>query len=173
MMISCSPKSEDELYLNHLASFNSFGSVIYFTVVTVKNINTKKVKEICISSNFLSGALHIEYNIEHSESGYKKLKKIISKNRDRYFEFSNENALRNISWYEYDLDKFEMIKRTTNIDSLAIAIKKDKRLELGRCDRIEYRMYAHLLFNKGILTKFNSCLTNGNLYYADRSKIPN
>lgn len=116
--------------------------------------------------------MNIEHNIEHSYPASKKLIKMIRKNIDRYFEFSNEKALNNIGWYEYDLDKLEIIKRSTNIDSLAIAIQKDDRIDLERCDRIEYSMYAHLLFNKGILTTHNSCLTNGYLFYADRNKIP-
>jgi len=115
--------------------------------------------------------LHIEYNIESSDSGTKKINRILRKNTDRFFEFAKPKALENIGWFEYDLDKFDLIKKTTNVDSLALVLTKESMVDLGRIDRIEYRMHAHLLFNRGILTTYNSCLTNGNLYYTDRNKI--
>src|SRR5688572_32798984 len=58
---------EKEKYLNFLAAVENSSTFSYFTVITVKDLNTAVVKEICVKGNFLSGAVHTELGIGYDK----------------------------------------------------------------------------------------------------------
>lgn len=134
-------------YTNYakLINFKGNTSTHSYVVVSIKNLNTKEIKEICTYPDFISGALKIENKKYDVES--------LIQNKERYFEFKDTAALNNIGFNSYsknDLDKF---KNRIKFDSLVklIVRKEYPAVDFGE-NHNELNMYAHLLFNEGIMS---------------------
>ena len=116
-----------------------------YVVVTVKNLITNEIKEICTEAPFLEGAIYIE-------TGISSYSTICDDYPNRYFEFSKDSALYNISFdlytkieleeYEKHLDLPQIIKEISNRELI------DKTFS---GDRKEQIMFAHIMFNNGIM----------------------
>lgn len=152
-IISCNkskPKKEfkSELdsikYINFRKLIDIGGTFNPFIVITVKNLNTNEIKEICTKNNFLRGALKLELKD-------KNINKILQ-NKNRYFEFKDTIALNNIGFKSYNLTEFEEFKNNKNIDSLIFRIQKKMPLNLSFKDDNDMLFFAHSIFNKGIMS---------------------
>lgn len=158
---------KDELYLNYVAAVKNPSTFQYYLVIKYKNLNTNEVREICTVGDFLSGALHHEYNIDYDNPGAKKVLSIALKNKRRYFEFKNDNAIKNLGGETYTIKELKQLEQKVNFDSITAHVKKTKRWSVG-LRRKQLIMYAHALFNRGILTGQNGCV-GGSLEYVDRN----
>lgn len=121
----------------------------YFTVIKAKNLNTGEIKEICTKGNFVSGALHIELKKDYSPRGEKDVIEFMKKHKDRYFEFKDQKALENISFYEYNPTSIN------KIDQIVAAIKETKHFSYRLPDN-EMKLLAHALFERGFMTGENN-----------------
>jgi hypothetical protein len=157
----------NEQYLNFLAAIENSSTFNYFTVIKVKNLNTGVTKEICTRGNFICGALHIELKAGYDEKGGNKVLEFAKTKKDRYFEFSNNKALKNISFFDYDASQLSKVDSKYNLARAVISIKENKKFALTLTDK-EMRYFAHLLFNKGYMTGESSCI-GGTLKYVDRT----
>lgn len=123
----------------------------YYVVVTIKNINTGEIKEICTESSFLEGALHREYKMDYSHSFN------LDSATTRYFELSKDSALWNISFDLYTQEELQLYKSTLNIDSIINILKEKRHLPIQfppySIDNKEQIMYAHIMFNNGIMMR--------------------
>jgi hypothetical protein len=156
---------EEEKYLNYLTAINNhIVGFQYYTVIKVKNLNTGEVREYCTLGNFLCGALHMEYQLDYDLAGMRKGDSIATAHKDRYFEFRNDSAISNISAWKYSMTELAQLEQQVNFDSLAKEIKKSGEWMLPSNDDREMVMYAHALFNRGILTGINVCETEGLVY---------
>lgn len=126
-------------------AFKVESSAPYFVVFTVKNKNTGEIKEICEESSFLEGALHTEFKKDYSYCFD------MTKYKDRYFEFANQEALDNISFSKYDYKELDSLRYTFNVDSFMYTVKNNtaERFTFGRGNA--QKMTAHILFNYGIV----------------------
>ena len=163
-------KSRDELYINYVAAINNAGTFQYHVVIKLKNLNTGVIREVCTQPDFLEGALHLEYNLDYDYNARTKIKKLAIKNKDRYFEFKNYSAIANVGVEDYSIAELEKLEKEVNFDSIVRIIKKKKDWAI-RLDEKELIMYAHALFNRGILTGENNCL-GGKLIYVNRNNPP-
>lgn len=113
-----------------------------YVVVKVKNLKTGEMKEICVTSNLLMGALRLEAG-ENPIQDYKKNTKL-------YFEFLKDSALSTIGFNEYAVQELKSFQMHLNIDSFVDQIK------LGKIQSLEYdnnkKYFAHTLFNHGVVT---------------------
>lgn len=126
-----------------------------FVVVKVLNKNTGKTKEVATFGNFLKGAIHLEYNIDYSEQGVKKVNEFLLKSKGRNIALSNNEALNNIGFNSYSEKELRLF---------------GKRVEEGKYNyqnNIEMTMLAHILFNKGIKSSENNCFGGKLIYQAD------
>lgn len=163
-------QQEDELYLNYAAAIKNESTFQYFLVVNVKNLKTGLTREYCTKGNFLIGALHMEYNISYNNKGTSKVDSIAIMNKCRYFEFKKSKAIRNIGGDSaYSIDELTQLEKEVQFDSIAAEIRKMGKWSMRIWDDKTMLMYAHALFNRGILTGENSCF-GGTLYYVDRNK---
>lgn len=138
-------------YSNYIKLLDFGGGTLNpYVVVTVKNLNTGKTKEVCTTTNFLSGALFYEF-------GKWNDKKLLS-NKQRYFEFKDTTAISNIGFNSYSEKDLEEYKKKIKFDSLIKLNKKGYPYVTFDGNHNELNMYAHLLFNKGIMSTHNSCL---------------
>ena len=161
-------KLENEKYLNFLAAIQNNSTFSYFTVIKVKNLNTGAVKEICTKGKFVDGALHSELNADYDTKGEKKVFEFVKSKHNRYFEFRNKEALKNISFFDYKTTLVRKIQARYNINKVITIIKEKKRLSIRLSDD-EMKAFAHVLFNKGYLTGESDCW-GGALEYVDRTK---
>ncbi|WDO12822.1 hypothetical protein MH928_16045 [Flavobacterium sp. WW92] len=168
--ISCKVKQNDELYLNYIAAINNGSTFQYHLVIKLKNLNTGEIREVCTEGNFLQGALHREYDLAYDEEGVEKAIKLAIENKKRYYEFKNDSAIINIGSEDYTMKELEKLEKKINFDSLATQIKAKKKWAIA-LDNKEMMMYAHALFNRGVLTGENNCM-GGRLYYIDRDNPP-
>jgi hypothetical protein len=150
--------TNEELYPNYLKSVKNESTFQNFLVVKVKNLNNGEVREYCTQGNFLKGALHRELNLGYSKEESAKVYQIAINNKERYFEFKNDSAIWNISAYHnYTMKELSKFKNKIEIDSLVYKIKNGVELGISISNDTEMKMYAHALFNKGILTGENNC----------------
>ncbi|MGI4872884.1 MAG: hypothetical protein ACRYFX_17125 [Janthinobacterium lividum] len=154
-------ETNENLYLNYLRAVKTHSSTFqYYLVVRVKNSITGLTREYCTMGNFLLGALHREYNLGYDSKSEAKAYKMAIGSRYRYFEFKQDSALSNISSWDYTMSDLVVFEKKHNLDSLAIAIRHKGKWHISRSDSI-MTLYAHALFNRGILTGENSCFSDG------------
>ena len=156
-------------YFNYikLLDFGS-GTLAPYVVITVKNLNTKEVKEVCTYTDFLRGAISHEYGELNDE-------KRLRNNKQLYFQFKDTAALNNIGFDSYSSEDLKKFKEKIKFDSIYPLIAKKKHLYIHFGEKHnELNMYAHLLFNKGILSVHNNCFCAFQIiddkYLEDRKK---
>ncbi|HTN21286.1 MAG TPA: hypothetical protein VL125_12465 [Pelobium sp.] len=136
--------------VNELTKFKMFCSALdndstepNYIVVTVKDKNTGKTKEICTEAPFIMGAVGQE-----TGNGNIDLKNY----KSRYFEFSKDSALMNISFDLYTKNELDAFKRKINVPNIVQQVKNGiLKSETFIGDRKEQIMFAHLMFNNGIM----------------------
>jgi hypothetical protein len=146
---------EGKLFSNYKKAVKNESTFQYFLVVHVTDLNTGTTREICTKGNFLDGAIHQEYGLGYDENSIRKAERIALNNRTRTFQFKNAEAIRNLGLDRYSMDDLKDFEQRTSIDQLAKKINKTWKKTL--LDDKEMLLYAHSLFNRGILTGENSC----------------
>jgi hypothetical protein len=157
---------QTEEYLNFLSAIQNESTFSYFTVIKAKNLNTGEIKEICTKGNFVSGALHIELKKDYSPRGEKDVIEYVKKHKDRYFEFKDQKALENISFYEYNPASINRIEKKYKVEQIVAVIKETRHFSCSLPDN-EMKLLAHALFERGFMTGENNCF-GGTLEYVER-----
>jgi hypothetical protein len=150
---------------NYLSAVNNTSTFQYFVVVTIKDPATGQYREVCSKGNFLLGALHREFGLGYSEKDCRKIHDIAVLQRERRFELKKKSAIANLSISDYSIAAFEALEHKVNFDSLANAMRLSGQWEMAFDSDSLMNMYAHALFNRGILTGENSCF-GGTLEYV-------
>jgi hypothetical protein len=158
---------EEVKYRHFVMALENFSTFNYFTVVTIKDLRSNKVKEICTKGNFLSGAVHRELGAGYDSSGQIKALTWAMSKKDRHLEFRNPKALDNISFFDYDPQLVQVVQKKCNFKAIESQIKTTKHFSI-RLDDKEMKAFAHILFNMGYLTGESSCW-GGDLVYVDPS----
>lgn len=167
-LFSFTKDENDLLYQNYAkAVINNGDTFQLHLVIKVKNLNTNEIREICAQGNSLQSAIHREYKIDYDNKGLAKALKIALKNKSRYFEFKNDSALSYLGIKDYSENDLKELEHKVNFDSLAKAIKEKQNWSIY-LDNKELIMYAHALFNKGILTGENNCF-GGKLIFVGQN----
>lgn len=157
MLFSFRSDKKDLLYLNYSKAVTNGSTFQLHLVIKIKNLNTNEIREICTQGQQLTFAIHDEYKIGYENKGIAKIYKIALKNKARYFEFKNDSAISSLHLKEYSENDLKELERKINFDSLANTIKNKQHWSIY-LDNKEILMYAHALFNRGILTGENNCL---------------
>lgn len=124
-------------------AINNLSTAPNYLVVKVKNQKTGEIKEICTEAPFLEGAIGQEtgkWNLNCKNS------------KSRYFVFSQDSALRNIDYDLYTKSELDSYSKTINLNDIVHQIKighLTSKIFTG--DRKEQVMFAHLMFNNGIM----------------------
>ena len=145
---------EDKLYSNYKKAIKNESTFQYFLVIHVTDLNTGQTRDICTQGNFLKGAIHWEYNLNYDDNSNKKVENIALSNKTRTFKFKNVAAIQNLGLDQYSMDYLREFEEKNNIDKLT---KEINEAWTKRLDDKEMLLYAHSLFNLGILTGENSC----------------
>ncbi len=158
------------IYKNYVYAVTNDGTFQYFLVLNVRDLNTGIIREICTKGNFLDGALHFEKKMGYDSVCKKDIEAFQIENKQRYFEFGDSVALRNIGLQEYSIEDLNKFEEMNNIDSLALEINKRGSWRHAIYDDKTMLLYAHSLFNRGILTGENNCF-GGTLVHIPELRI--
>jgi hypothetical protein len=117
-----------------------------YIVIRVKNLKTGIIKEICTEAPFLLGALERELGQSNFSLNCQKYK-------SRYFEFRNDSALWNIDFDLYNTTDLEKYAKTVDIKKAVQQVRGGTLSSIGfpPHDRKQQRMFAHLMFNNGVM----------------------
>jgi hypothetical protein len=116
-----------------------------YVVIIVKDLHTGEVKEVCTEAPFVSGAIG-------RESGKPFSGDPCNKYPDRYFEFSNDSALWNIGFNAYTMAELDSFALTIDIQKIVNQVKsEDLSGKTFMTTRKEQIMFAHLMFNNGVM----------------------
>lgn len=138
----------------------------YYVVVTIKNKNTGETKDVCTVAPFLRGALEWEHGTEFNMDSIST----------RYFELSNKKSLDNIGFSDYSIADLELYRESLDVDSLVKVLREkkhfEKYFEQEACARGEQEMFAHVMFDYGIMTRLG-CETSSYCYTVlyDSTKV--
>lgn len=161
---------EDENYLNFIYAYENRGTFQYFLVAKIKNINTGEIQEICTKGSAFRSALFLEFKPKNSKHHVSENDSIVKNNTERYYEFKNKKAISQL-WIRYSMYELAELEKEINFDSLAVKIRQQKDWRIENLNDKLMTMYAHALFNRGILTGENEC-RGGALHYIDRKNNP-
>jgi hypothetical protein len=102
---------ETKKYKMFCAAIANLSTAPNYVVIIVKNLNTGEKMEFCTEAPYLIGAVTRETGVKTYELDCKKYK-------DRYFEFSNDSALWNISFGFYSKADLDAYTKTINIPDI-------------------------------------------------------
>jgi len=157
------PISEEQKIKMYCAALENFSTAPNYVVVTVKNLNTGEIREICTEAPFLEGAITRQtgkdtYTID--SISYVLRSTVCDDYPNRYFEFSKDSALWNISFDLYTISELEEYAKTINVEKIVQKVKEGKlqektfgidKKQTWQATRKEQIMFAHLMFNNGIM----------------------
>ncbi|SDX59035.1 hypothetical protein SAMN04515617_10533 [Collimonas sp. OK242] len=75
-----------------------------YAMFTLIDDATGQARTGCNGTNFLKGAIQIEYKIEYDSEGSRKIKDLILSNKDHVYRFKNQKALANIAFTYSETD---------------------------------------------------------------------
>ncbi|HWZ03124.1 MAG TPA: hypothetical protein VNX40_05890 [Mucilaginibacter sp.] len=141
------------------SSFANNSTAPNFVVIIATNKLTGKTKEICTEAPFVEGGL--ERNTGNAKS---------QRYKSQYFYFNTKPALDNIGFNEYSYDDLIQYGQTKKIREIVkMVLKNDEEQEINfQGTRKEQFMFAHILFNNGILST-RGCIA-GNLMTLRKAK---
>ena len=171
--------SETQKFKMFCAALENQSTAPNFVVVVVKNLNTGEVKEICTEAPFVEGAIY-------RQTGKFSFSTDCNDYPNRYFEFSADSALWNISFDLYTISELEKYATTIEIYKIVQQIKNGKlrsitfgfdeekqtwKKQTWEETRKEQRMFAHIMFNNGIMMTRGCVAGNvSELYVFDETK---
>jgi hypothetical protein len=141
-----------------------------YIVVTVKNLNTGEIKEICTEAPFIKGAIY-------RQTGKFSFSADCNDYPNRYFEFSNDSALLNIRFNLYTVYELEQYTKKLDVEKIVMQVRKgilkekvfcaETKEEWKECNKQQI-MFAHIMFNNGIMMT-RSCIAGNvcKLYIYD------
>jgi hypothetical protein len=141
-MIEIDEYTKQEMFCMAL---NNSSTAPNYVVLNIKNIKTGEIKEVCTEAPFLSGAIYKEYGKFPDKIDCKK-------NKERYFEFSKDSALWNINYNLYSKVSLDSFAKTINVEEIIKLVKNGKlKSKTFKNSRKEQIMFAHLMFNNGVM----------------------
>ncbi len=164
-------KETDYLYSNYVEAINNDSTFQFYLVIQYKNLNTGEIREICTQGNALKGAIHREYQLlDYSEESVAKVNQILLDNKIRYFEFKNKEAIANLNPEIYAMEDLKTVEQKIDFDKLTKKIRRKKSWKES-LERKDLLLYAHALFNRGILTGESNCVGGSLVYIKDPNHL--
>lgn len=157
-----------DVYPLYYAAVKNKSQFQYFVVIRNVDAATGKEREICTQGAFLRSALHKELKLHFDIQEMMVVEQKLLDNDARLFEFKNPDALQILGAENYSPAEMAQLEKEVSFKTLAAEIKKGSTWKMEFTDDKRMLMYAHALFNRGILTgEYNDSL--GTLHYV---KLP-
>jgi len=129
------------------SAFANFSTAPNFVVIIATDQATGKTKEVCSEAPFIEGGL--DRNKADKNTSAKNKTPI-----NRHYYFNSKSALENIGFNEYNYYDLLLYGQKTIVRNLVNKILKSNAEQSYNFQgtRKEQFMFAHILFNNGILT---------------------
>ena len=159
--------NSQQLHGNFVAALYNKTNFQYYLVARVYDLNKNEEREFCTLGVFFRHALHTEWNLDYDRLNEDLVLAKAHMNNPRLFEFKNQEAIDYLGMKLYTMQEFNELSKAINFKNLAkeIRIAKIWRKEFGDDDKL-LRIYAHGLFNEGILTA-EDITKGGTLEYVE------
>ena len=149
-------KGEDKSelqYRNYVTAVRNKTNFQHYLVVRVMDVNKNEVREFCTLGCFFRNALHKEWNLDYDKLSDDLVMAKASLNSPRLFELKDSTAIQYLAMDLYSADDLLQLEKLVDFKKLAKEILTTKKWEktFGEDEKL-MRMYAHELFNKGIMT---------------------
>lgn len=156
-----------QIFGNFTAALYNKTNFQYYLVVRVHDLNKDEVREFCTLGVFFRQALHMEWKLDHDRLSEDLVLAKAHLNNPRLFEFKNPEALSYLNMKLYSIDELNELSKAIDFKTLAKEIRTAKiwRKEFGDNEKL-MRVYAHGLFNEGILTA-EDITKGGTLEYVE------
>ncbi len=142
-----------EVFAHFAAAVKNKGKVQYFAVIKVADLTQGTMREVCAPGSFIRSALHKELKYDYDNQSVAMVEHMALMNLDRIFEFKNPEAVKLLGGDLYTEDDVLKLQQQVNFASLAKNIRQwgTWKMEFKDDDKL-MMLYAHALFNQGILT---------------------
>jgi hypothetical protein len=140
---------------DNLAVSGSVSSSALYLLISVCDRKSGAERVVCVTSNLLSGAIHMEYHLPYDIAGDRKEFEIAMSQPNRHFCFRSAKAANNI-WVTYSPATLAEVRRR-----LADKSPAELRAEVDRQGRLNEKPWwhtqryqsavAHVLLERGIL----------------------
>ncbi len=167
----CSFKGEDKSelqYRNYVTAVRNKSNFQNYLVVRVMDVNKNELREFCTLGCFFRNALHKEWKLDYDKLSDDLVMAKASLNSPRLFELKDSTAIQYLGMDLYSNDDLTLLEKQIDFKKLAKEIVAAKKWEktFGDDDKL-MRMYAHALFNQGIMTGEDITAEGGVLKYPE------
>lgn len=133
------------------SSFANNSTAPNFVVIIATDEVSAKIREVCTEAPFVEGGL----NRNNGERKYQDLK-------SHHFNFNSKSALLNVGFYEYSYDELLTYGQNSGVRKIinqVLKSGKDIQLNFQGSSKQQF-MFAHILFNNGIMCTRGSIAGN-------------
>lgn len=141
-----------EIYAHFAAAIKNKSGVQYYAVIKAADLTQGSVREVCAPGSFIRSALHKELKYDYDNQSVALVEHMALINMDRFFEFKNPDALKILGPALYTAEELKVFEKEKDISALAKQIRQWGVWKMEFDNDKEMLMYAHSLFNQGILT---------------------
>lgn len=141
-----------EIYAHFAAAVKNKSGVQYYAVIKVIDVGAGTTREICAPGSFIRSALHKELKYDYDNQSVAMVEHMALMNLDRIFEFKNPEAIQLLGGDLYTEAELVAFEKEKNIKDLAKQIRGWGTWKMEFKDDKLMMLYAHALFNQGILT---------------------
>lgn len=142
-----------EIFAHFAMAIKNKSNVQYFAVIKAADLTQGTVREICAPGSFIRSALHKELKYDYDNQSVAMVEHMALMNLDRFFEFKNPDAIKLLGIDAYTEQEVADFEKQINFGTLAKQIKGWGTWKMEfRDDDKQMLLYAHCLFNHGILT---------------------
>ncbi|MFN8323266.1 MAG: hypothetical protein U0T74_11465 [Chitinophagales bacterium] len=154
-----------DVYPLYYAAVKNKSQFQYFVVIRQVDAISGTERELCTQGAFLRSALHKEIKLHFDIQEMMVVEQKLLDNDARLFEFKNPDALQILGIDNYTPAEMALLEKEVSFKTLAAEIKKGTNWKMEFADDKRMLMYAHALFNRGVLTgEYNDSL--GVLHYV-------
>jgi len=141
-----------EIFAHFAAAVKNKSGIQYFAVIKAVDLTKGTVREICAPGSAIRSALHKEMKYDYDNQSVALVEHMALMNLDRFFEFKNPDAIQLLGVDIYTQADVLEIQKKENFAALAKQIKQLGSWKREFKDDKEMLLYAHALFNQGVLT---------------------
>jgi ribosomal protein L11 len=141
-----------EVFAHYAAAVKNKSGMQYFAVIKVVDVSRNTMYEVCAPGSAIRSALHKELKYDYDDQSVAMVQHVALMSLDRILEFKDTTAIELLGGNAYTETELMAFEKTKDIKTLAKNIRSWGTWQMEFRDDREMLMYAHALFNQGILT---------------------
>lgn len=152
LLMSGSGVNPAEVFAHYAAAIKNKSGMQYFAVIKVVDISRNTMYEVCAPGSAIRSALHKELKYDYDDQSVAMVQHMALMSLDRIIEFKDTTAIQLLGANAYTETELMAFEKEKDIKTLAKNIRGWGKWQMEFRDDKELLMYAHALFNQGLLT---------------------